>query len=274
MPQRTGYPSDAARFLLVDADQQSARTLAGELPTGFAMPVVVVEAPTGTHAIEVLRAGRFDIVLVDLTSVEDIAPTPEDAVARLVRFAEGALTIALSDGASVSATMAAMRAGAHYCAARPISGAALAQRIGELARRHGKPRLVRADVRTAAADVSAFNGASDQMHAVSQLVGHDLPESVEDLHGLVRRLALMLEESEAAETTVASEERPPSRDAARERRAPILPMWRQEQRIIEEAIARYSGNVALAAAALELSPSTIYRKRQAWAEMEAQKGAA
>ena len=46
----------------------------------------------------------------------------------------------------------------------------------------------------------------------------------------------------------------------------VLPMWRQEQRIIEDAIMRFSGNVALAAAALELSPSTIYRKRQAWAE--------
>lgn len=47
----------------------------------------------------------------------------------------------------------------------------------------------------------------------------------------------------------------------------VLPMWRQEQRIIEDAIQRFAGNIALAAAALELSPSTIYRKRQAWAEM-------
>ena len=48
----------------------------------------------------------------------------------------------------------------------------------------------------------------------------------------------------------------------------VLPMWRQEQRIIEDAIRSFAGNIALAAAALELSPSTIYRKRQAWAEME------
>jgi two-component system repressor protein LuxO len=51
-------------------------------------------------------------------------------------------------------------------------------------------------------------------------------------------------------------------------------MWQQEQRIIEEAIESFSGNIALAAAALELSPSTIYRKRQAWAELEGKKGAA
>ncbi|MGV3651808.1 MAG: helix-turn-helix domain-containing protein, partial [Devosia sp.] len=56
----------------------------------------------------------------------------------------------------------------------------------------------------------------------------------------------------------------------------ILPLWQQEQRIIEEAIARFSGNITLAAAALELSPSTIYRKRQAWADMDGarRKGAA
>ncbi len=189
------------------------------------MPLVVVESACGAEAIEVLRAGRFDIVLVDLSSVDDIAPTPEDAVARLVRFAAGALTIALSDGASVSAAMAAMRAGAHYCAARPISGEALATRIGELARRHGKPRLVQlhAGARQAPADVSAFIGASDQVHAVSQLVGHELPDSVEDLHDLVRRLALLLETNEIGEATAdGGELRQIPRDAgaARERRPP------------------------------------------------------
>lgn len=51
----------------------------------------------------------------------------------------------------------------------------------------------------------------------------------------------------------------------------VLPMWRQEQRIIEDAIQSFAGNIALAAAALELSPSTIYRKRQAWAEMDAKR---
>jgi DNA-binding NtrC family response regulator len=48
----------------------------------------------------------------------------------------------------------------------------------------------------------------------------------------------------------------------------VLPMWRQEQKIIEDAIQTFAGNIALAAAALELSPSTIYRKRQAWAELD------
>ena len=54
----------------------------------------------------------------------------------------------------------------------------------------------------------------------------------------------------------------------------VLPMWRQEQRIIENAIQSFAGNIALAAAALELSPSTIYRKRQAWAEMDGKRNSA
>ncbi len=52
---------------------------------------------------------------------------------------------------------------------------------------------------------------------------------------------------------------------------PIEPMWRQEQKIIETAIACHNGNVSLAAAALEISPSTIYRKRQSWEQTRYQK---
>jgi two-component system repressor protein LuxO len=40
----------------------------------------------------------------------------------------------------------------------------------------------------------------------------------------------------------------------------------QERRIIETALAVHGGNIARAAAALEISPSTIYRKRQSWEE--------
>jgi two-component system repressor protein LuxO len=39
----------------------------------------------------------------------------------------------------------------------------------------------------------------------------------------------------------------------------------QEQKIIEKALAAFGGNAQKAAAALEIAPSTIYRKLQAWA---------
>jgi len=44
----------------------------------------------------------------------------------------------------------------------------------------------------------------------------------------------------------------------------IRPMWLVEKETIENAIAACDGNIPQAAALLELSPSTIYRKRLAW----------
>ena len=44
----------------------------------------------------------------------------------------------------------------------------------------------------------------------------------------------------------------------------IRPLWMEEQDIIERAIAICDGNIIMAAARLGISPSTIYRKRQAW----------
>jgi len=44
----------------------------------------------------------------------------------------------------------------------------------------------------------------------------------------------------------------------------IRPLWIVEREIIETAIADCDGNIPRAAAFLEISPSTIYRKKQAW----------
>ena len=46
----------------------------------------------------------------------------------------------------------------------------------------------------------------------------------------------------------------------------IVPLWQVERDAIEAAIEHHDGNVPRAAAALEISPSTIYRKRQSWAD--------
>ncbi|HTM77825.1 MAG TPA: helix-turn-helix domain-containing protein, partial [Devosia sp.] len=71
----------------------------------------------------------------------------------------------------------------------------------------------------------------------------------------------------AADIETSGMSRVPEAAPREERRPAILPMWQQEQRITEDAIASFGGNVSLAAAALEISPSTIYRKRQGWAEL-------
>ena len=45
----------------------------------------------------------------------------------------------------------------------------------------------------------------------------------------------------------------------------IRPLWLAEKEIIEDAIAQCGGNIPRAAALLEVSASTIYRKRERWA---------
>ncbi|WDR00965.1 sigma-54 dependent transcriptional regulator [Devosia sp. J2-20] len=108
----------------------------------------------------------------------------------------------------------------------------------------------------------------------SMLTAAEWPGNVRQLQNLVRRLVVMFDGGEITATMLSAadiESRgvTPAVDTQprSERRPPILPMWQQEQRIIEDAIARFSGNVSLAAAALEISPSTIYRKRQGWSEL-------
>ena len=42
----------------------------------------------------------------------------------------------------------------------------------------------------------------------------------------------------------------------------LVPMWQIEQMMVDAALARFDGNVNKAAALLEISPSSIYRKRK------------
>ncbi|MFM4996932.1 sigma-54-dependent transcriptional regulator [Aeromonas sanarellii] len=49
-------------------------------------------------------------------------------------------------------------------------------------------------------------------------------------------------------------------------RLPVRPLWLVEKEVIEQAIASCDGNIPKAAALLEISPSTIYRKKQSWEE--------
>jgi two-component system repressor protein LuxO len=46
--------------------------------------------------------------------------------------------------------------------------------------------------------------------------------------------------------------------------ASIQPLWQIEKQVIEQTIEHCDGNIPRAAALLEISPSTIYRKRQQW----------
>lgn len=463
----------SGQLLLIDGDADCAKAIASTLSEALLVAPQVTIVGAGRAASERLRQTRFDIIIADLASLGDLAPNIEDAMARLVRLAEGALVLAVADSGSVSAALGAMRAGAHDYVAKPVSGTALASRIGELAQRHGRPRSLGCESgpETVVADYAGFVGASSAMQflyeqigrvsassapvfitgesgtgkdvcaealhekgpradrrfvaincaaiprdlmeselfgvmrgaftgahddrkgaaeladggtlfldevgemdlslqskllrflqtgtisrvgetavrkvdvrvicatnrnpmqmiaerkfredlfyrlhvlpihlpplrqrpsdilvlarhflhryareehksfagfsadAAQQLAAADWPGNVRQLQNLIRRMVVMFDGGEiSARMLMAAdiESRavlPAAVEAPRaEGRRAVLPMWQQEQRIIEDAVAAFGGNISMAAAALEISPSTIYRKRQSWAEMQA-----
>jgi len=117
--------------------------------------------------------------------------------------------------------------------------------------------------------------------ASAALTAYRWPGNVRELQNVVRNL-VVLHDGEIVDPSMlglgATQSRPngamaedppatPADDPAwlREGTA-IEPMWRIEKQYIERALALAHGNVAKAAAMLEISPSTIYRKRQSWRE--------
>lgn len=453
-----GSPAPLGRLLLIDRDHQSIEHLQQILCAQFGPAAEIARASGAKAGADALRRERFDLVLADLDSLDDLGR--EEAMARLVKLADGALVIGLSNGGSVSATLLAMRSGAHDCVGKPVDGARLVARIGELAQRHGKAIAVHPEPPPAATHLAGLVGGSGAMQAVFEQIvriasssapvfitgesgtgkdacaralhrvgpranrawlavncaasdreslerelfgrgadcpgaaeradggtlfldevgeldpalqgkllrllqsgsiggegepdraaldvrvicatkepplqlmaarrlreelfyrlhvlpihlpplrqrpsdvlplarhflhgfareagkhfaefsaeaiavlgGSEWPGNVRQLENLMRRIAVMANGGEvSAAMLLAAGAEPgdssPGTGRTAERRASVQPMWQQEQRIIEEAIASFGGNVSLAAAALEISPSTIYRKRQGWAEMD------
>lgn len=227
----------AATVLVINGTASAAQLIAAELACALPLAPVMLHADCGRSAIAMLRSTSTDLVLADLNSLFDLAQPAEEAVARIVRHAGEALTVVLAQGASVTSTLAIMGAGAHECLARPIENGNLGPLILELARRHSKAGALSGVPAEVAPRPELADALAQMQHAYQQMSRLSRPQ---------------------AGSTI---------QVRQERRA-VLPMWQQEQRIIEDAITSYGGNIALAAAALEISPSTIYRKRQSWSEAE------
>lgn len=113
--------------------------------------------------------------------------------------------------------------------------------------------------------------------AEAALLQYGWPGNVRELENVVRQLVVMNDGLEANESMLAPliqddsiRVTPELVNASVEPFFPahkaIEPLWYQEKQIIETTLETFDGNIALAAAALEISPSTIYRKRQSWAE--------
>lgn len=121
-----------------------------------------------------------------------------------------------------------------------------------------------------AEECKAFEGFTEDAEAL--LVARDWPGNVRQLQNLMRRIVVMSSGGRVSAAMIdAADFEAQALKLSIARTAPctphILPMWRQEQKIIEDAITHFAGNISQAAIALEISPSTIYRKRQVWEQM-------
>ncbi|MFC7051963.1 sigma-54-dependent transcriptional regulator [Hansschlegelia quercus] len=105
--------------------------------------------------------------------------------------------------------------------------------------------------------------------AAIRLAAYSWPGNVRELQNVIRRAVVLGEGPELTEAMLPPEivGSSPSAAPALDEGGAIEPFWIAERRIIERAVAAFDGNTAKAAAALEISPSTIYRKRERWAEL-------
>jgi two-component system repressor protein LuxO len=101
--------------------------------------------------------------------------------------------------------------------------------------------------------------------AVALLLGHDWAGNVRQLENAIRQVVVLHDGGTVtAEMLPAAIRRPAGPAPANGDGAAIAPFRDQERRIIEAALTAHGGSIARAAAALEISPSTIYRKKQEW----------
>lgn len=96
--------------------------------------------------------------------------------------------------------------------------------------------------------------------ARERLAMHDWPGNLRELRNVIEQLSRSAGQEpidmDALDPLIGSAPAPRVDDV------PVRPLWVEEAALIERAIAAFGGNIARAAAALEISPSTIYRKRR------------
>ena len=124
-----------------------------------------------------------------------------------------------------------------------------------------------------------FKGFTEQAAAV--LLSYQWPGNIRQLQNVVRNIVVLHDGNLVSHTMlpppldsiVPSESEPHPELADMESSIPetessvkqsIEPLWTVEKRVIERAIRLCGDNIPKAAALLEISPSTIYRKRQQW----------
>ncbi len=107
--------------------------------------------------------------------------------------------------------------------------------------------------------------------AMAALEAHDWPGNVRELQNVVRHVVVLNHGPVASAAMLPPPVGMPGSDVAPgatvngvQRNGEIRPLWQVERDAIEHAISVCGGNISKAAASLEISASTIYRKKQAW----------
>jgi len=120
--------------------------------------------------------------------------------------------------------------------------------------------------RYAAEEGRAFRGFDRE--AAEHIGACPWPGNVRQLQNVIRRIVVLHDGVEVTAAMLPPGLSGTDQSAPAAPRAavpnPIVPYREQERLIIEAALEAFGGNIPRAAAALEISPSTIYRKRQAW----------
>jgi DNA-binding NtrC family response regulator len=113
-----------------------------------------------------------------------------------------------------------------------------------------------------------------------RLLAYEWPGNVRELENAVQQIAVLHDGDavtlEMLPSTVCEsglkmsdrQQTKPGGDKIEEAAAVQQPLWKIERDAIEKAIAACGGSIPKAAALLEVSPSTIYRKRESWVAEE------
>ncbi|MGE4220927.1 MAG: helix-turn-helix domain-containing protein, partial [Alphaproteobacteria bacterium] len=108
--------------------------------------------------------------------------------------------------------------------------------------------------------------------AEAALAAYDWPGNVRQLQNVIRH-AVVLHDGETVDHAMLPSplggERPaavplPAASPPKAEKPPVKPLWQVEREAIEAAIRLCGGNIPRAALLLEVSPSTLYRKRLGW----------
>ncbi len=123
-------------------------------------------------------------------------------------------------------------------------------------------------------EVKSFQSFSPEVELV--ISGYRWPGNVRQLQNVIRNIVVLHDDKQVnighvppPLDTVLSEQElisrlPPTPERDVTEQAPIRPLALVEREAIENAIGHCNGNIPKAAALLEVSPSTLYRKKQGW----------